>query len=130
MNIKYCPKCDRNKPLSDFYGRPTRPSGVYGYCKICFNIENDKRRIALKNKAIIYKGSKCIRCNLTFPETPQFIFDFHHRDPSTKNINWTGIRKHGWKKIKEEIDKCDLVCANCHRYIEYSDDPRFKNGEI
>lgn len=81
----------------------------------------------LKNKAIIYKGSKCIRCGLSFPETPQFIFDFHHRNPSTKG-DWTSIRKWGWTRIQVEIDKCDLLCANCHRYVEYGDDPRFKIG--
>lgn len=125
METKYCPKCETEKSLSEFYGRPNRPSGVYGYCKICFNVENDKRRIALKNKAIIYKGSKCMRCGISYPETPSFIFDFHHRDPSTKEKNWTSIRKHGWEKIQKEIDKCDLLCSNCHRYAHYGEDERF-----
>lgn len=125
MNTKYCPKCSTEKSTDDFYKRPERPGGFYGYCKICFNKENDKRRIALKDKAIIYKGSSCVRCGLKFPEAPQFLFDFHHIDPSTKNKEWTSIRKHGWKRIKEEIDKCVLVCSNCHRYIEYGSDERF-----
>lgn len=118
MSTKLCPKCNTVKSHSEFYTHATRADGLYGYCKSCFNTENDKRRIMLKCRAIVYKGSKCVRCELSYPETPHYIFDFHHRDPSTKN-GWTGIRKHGWKKIQAEIEKCDLVCANCHRHIEY-----------
>ncbi len=45
--------------------------------------------------------------------------DFHHVDPSTKEF---GVSNKGmtrsWEKIKAELDKCILVCANCHREIE------------
>ncbi len=118
METLYCPKCQKDKPKDNFYKRPERPTGYYGYCKLCFNIENDKRRLALKEKAIIYKGSKCVRCGLAFPETPQFIFDFHHRNKEEKG-DWSSIRKKKWALLKLEIDKCDLLCANCHRYVEY-----------
>lgn len=120
MKTKLCPKCNQTKNVSEFYSCKTRADGTYGYCKVCFNAQNNKRRIALKEKAIIYKGGKCmgVNCKNSFPEMPICIFDFHHRDPSTKG-DWTSIRKHGWEKIKLEIDKCDLLCANCHRIVEY-----------
>ena len=44
--------------------------------------------------------------------------DFHHLDPNKKSF---GLSKkgltHSWEKIKSEIDKCILVCANCHREL-------------
>ena len=120
MNEKFCPKCETIKPVSEFYKHDTRKDGLYGYCKTCFNTQNDQRRIDLKAKAILYKGGKCMGtgCDKSFPQMPMCIFDFHHRDPNTKG-DWTSIRKHGWEKIKTEIDKCDLLCANCHRIVEY-----------
>lgn len=118
MKTKFCPKCRTNKPISYFYNCHSKPDGLYGWCKVCFNLKNNSRRDELKEKAIIYKGGKCIRCGLTFPQTPSFIFDFHHIDPSTKEA-WKSIRKWGWERIQREVDKCVLVCSNCHRYLEY-----------
>lgn len=116
--MKFCPKCQEEKLETEFYKCKSRKDGLYGYCKSCFNASNDKRRDLLKEKAILYKGGECIRCHLKYPETPAFIFDFHHRDPTTKE-QWESIRKWGWERIRIEIDKCDLVCSNCHRFIEY-----------
>ena len=118
MPTKLCPKCQTTKSTQEFYSDPKRKDGLYGYCKQCFDSINEARRDALKSKAIIYKGSKCQRCKIPYPETPSCVFDFHHRDPSTK-IDWTGIRRWGWQRIQQEIDKCDLLCANCHRIVEY-----------
>ena len=45
-------------------------------------------------------------------------FEFHHLDPSKKEF---GISEKGytrsWKKVQEELDKCRLICANCHREL-------------
>jgi hypothetical protein len=75
-----------------------------------------KRRRVIKLKAIKYKGGKCICCG--YNQHPG-VLDFHHLDQSTKEF---GIGTRGytrsWEKIKAELDKCILVCANCHREIE------------
>lgn len=118
METKLCPKCHIDKPTSDFYKNHRRPDGLYGYCKNCFNIVNDKRRIDLKIKAVIYKGSKCVRCKISYPENPYYIFDFHHINPLIKG-DWSSIRKKKWEILKIELDKCHLVCCMCHRHIQY-----------
>ena len=87
-------------------------------CKKC-NVEAvSKRRKTLRAKAIEYKGGKCKKCG--YNKCPAAL-DFHHRDPSTKSF---GISSKGmtrsFEKIKEELDKCDLICANCHREIHYT----------
>jgi len=68
---------------------------------------------------IEYKGGKCDRCLLKFDQDNYFLFDFHHLDPSIKDPNFGRIKFQNWNRIKDEIDKCVLVCANCHRIIHY-----------
>jgi hypothetical protein len=75
-----------------------------------------KRRRKIKTLAIEYKGGKCQVCGyIKYPGG----LDFHHLDPSEKEF---GIGDKGytrsWEKVKDELDKCILVCANCHREIE------------
>ena len=49
------------------------------------------------------------------------VLEFHHRDPGTKkeNISKMVIDGFGREKILKEIDKCDVLCANCHRILHY-----------
>lgn len=73
----------------------------------------------LKVKAIEYKGGACQKCGYN-----KYIgaLEFHHLDPAQKDF---GISEKGhtrsWEKIKNELDKCILVCANCHREIHSED---------
>lgn len=74
-----------------------------------------KRRKLLRQKSIEYKGGKCIICG--YDKCDQ-VLEFHHIDGSIKD---SGISAKGytrsWEKVKKELDKCILVCANCHREI-------------
>lgn len=74
-----------------------------------------KRRRTLKLKAIEYKGGMCVCCGYTGHPG---VLDFHHLDASTKEFS-IGLKGYtrSWDKIREELDKCILVCANCHREI-------------
>lgn len=81
-----------------------------------------KRIHKFKKELIILCGSKCSCCGFPFDGECTCIFDFHHRNPEDKlfNINNCSLGRHGKKKILEEIKKCDLLCANCHRIIHWS----------
>ena len=74
-----------------------------------------------KNKvsAILYKGGKCSICGISYNGENASIFDYHHLDPSIKDANVSTMLKGKslTDKMKNEIDKCVLVCANCHRLI-------------
>jgi hypothetical protein len=74
-----------------------------------------KRRRRLKELAIERKGGKCTFCGYS---KCNGALDFHHIDESTKEFSLSvrGLTR-SWKKIEEEIDKCLLVCSNCHREI-------------
>jgi 5-methylcytosine-specific restriction endonuclease McrA len=75
-----------------------------------------KRRRKVKTMAINYKGGKCQICGYV---KFQGALDLHHIDPKTKlfAISDKGYTR-SWEKVKAELDKCILLCANCHREIE------------
>lgn len=114
---KYCPKCEKNKKISDFYKRTSkgRKHNTGGYCKECSNAYHTERVKNVKIKMIEYKGGKCERCELKLKDTHYSVFEFHHLDPKTKDINFAKIKYQKWEVIQKEIDKCALLCANCHR---------------
>ena len=58
----------------------------------------------------------CLHCGFNFDGKPECC-DFHHKDPSTKRHNVAQMLNHNCKRIKEEIDKCIAICANCHRIL-------------
>ena len=80
------------------------------------NVERvtNKRR-QLKEKAVDYKGGKCCKCDYS---KCIGALEFHHTDPNEKDFSMSvqGYTR-SWEKIKKELDKCILVCANCHREI-------------
>lgn len=76
-------------------------------------------RRLIKNKAIMSKGSRCYCCKNTFPNS---VYDFHHLNPAEKDFalgDKTSTTK--WALIEKELEKCILVCANCHRMIHSGD---------
>ena len=84
-------------------------------CASCRVDAVQKRRNKVKKLAVDYKGGKCSKCGY---EKCIAALEFHHVEPQHKDFS---ISKDGstrsWEKIKNEIDKCILVCANCHREI-------------
>jgi len=74
-----------------------------------------KRRKLLRQKAINLLGGKCVICGYS---RDIHALDFHHIDESTKKF---GLSDRGmtrsWEKTKNEVLKCVLLCANCHREI-------------
>jgi hypothetical protein len=75
----------------------------------------DYRR-RLKARAIAYKGGKCVLCGYC---KCNGALEFHHLSRSSKTF---GLSKKGmirsWPSIEKELDKCVLICANCHREVE------------
>lgn len=74
-------------------------------------------RHAFKLRCIRYKGGKCQRCGYA---RCLAALSFHHRDRTQKSFTISRTRW-GWKKVKAEIDKCDLLCANCHMEQEWKE---------
>ncbi len=73
-----------------------------------------KRRQKIKLMAIDYKGGKCQLCG--YNKYPGAL-DLHHIDSKSFGISHKGYAR-SWERTRMELDKCILVCANCHREIE------------
>lgn len=73
-------------------------------------------RQKLKTKAVEYKGGKCKRCGYN---SNIKALQFHHRNPDEKEFSINGLAMK-WEKVVIELDKCELLCANCH--IEVHDE--------
>ena len=58
------------------------------------------------------KSVPCMDCGQTYP---YYVMDFDHRDPAVKDKNVSQLLSYGWKRFLAEIEKCDVVCSNCHR---------------
>jgi hypothetical protein len=87
------------------------PSGSWR-CKRCRVDAVRKRRNKLKLLAVEYKGGKCKRCG--YNKCTRAL-EFHHLDPNEKDFGITakGFTR-SWEKTKIELDKCIMLCANCH----------------
>ena len=70
-----------------------------------------------KQKCVEYKGGKCINCGYNKCIA---ALQFHHRDPDQKDfgLSYKGMPR-SWEKCQKELDKCDLLCANCHFEVHH-----------
>lgn len=59
--------------------------------------------------------NRCVRCGENRPE----CLTFHHRDPLEKEFRLSDCGSVPFNEVLAEIDKCDLVCANCHMSLHY-----------
>jgi len=133
--MKTCSTCKISKFEEDFNKRTLKKSVILqASCKSCnaaYNkkhyevnkksyIEGNKARINRTKKLLFeYKAkTPCMDCGGRYPH---FCMDFDHRDPETKLFNVSVLAHRGGKqKLLDEMAKCDLVCANCHRIRTFS----------
>lgn len=75
-----------------------------------------QRSITRKQKLVSMLGGKCLNCGYS---KSLRALDFHHLDPSKKEIRLDSRKLAGssWKRILKEVEKCVLLCANCHREV-------------
>jgi len=110
LGTKPCPHCGNTKELCDFYMVSGR---VGSWCKQCMCRQVIERQHKFKRAALTYLGGVCSVCGYYKCSA---ALEFHHPNPADKtdNINKL-IRKKLSTAAKCELDKCIILCANCHR---------------
>jgi len=81
-------------------------------CKKCSDERVNAHRRKKKQWCIDYLGGKCQACGYN-----KFsgALEFHHRDPSQKEFQFSQYQRTTYERLKQELDKCDLLCSNCHK---------------
>ena len=101
-----CARCRRIKEKTRNLARGLTARG---------RIRCQKRPSAKDQYLQLKRGMVCVRCG--FSAHPECL-DFHHRDPASKTFTISkkvGDVKH--ETLLAEIEKCDVLCANCHRMV-------------
>ncbi len=104
--VRACRTCGRNFHYSREKGHTL---SICNSC--CAGVARDR----LKVRCLEYLGGSCVRCG--YNRCVEAL-EFHHRTPESKLFGISGAYTRRWDAVRQELDKCDLVCANCHREIE------------
>lgn len=85
----------------------------------CHAVYMNKYRLAKRKTAIEMLGDRCGDCGKTFHPA---CYDFHHKDPSQKDDHVSILIRNNRKleTILEEVAKCELLCACCHRIRHFT----------
>lgn len=131
MCMKLCTSCDRTLPFEKFSRNKAKKDGYQTVCKECkkhYNktyyiktkdIHNPKRherreryRKELRERYFnLLKSLSCIDCGIS----DWRVIEFDHMRDKVDNISHMVRTCRPWSVILEEIDKCEPVCANCHK---------------
>jgi hypothetical protein len=103
-----CTNCHRIRTWQRHQARPPAAPGASRYL--------DRKRTNWRRQATILDRCRAVPCSDCGERYPPCAMDFDHRDPSTKRAAVTGmIGRASTQRLLDEIAKCDIVCANCHR---------------
>lgn len=124
--LKKCYKCKIDQDIANFAINRSKKDGLNAQCRVCQSVL--RKDHYLRNKKKIYTQIKeyqssirkyiqeykantpCKDCNQKYP---YYVMDFDHlRD---KKFQISVAHNKGFLVLQEEISKCELVCANCHR---------------
>lgn len=118
MQTKICTKCGKEYSIEEFNWRDKKKGSRRSECKYCHS-KYMRDKYAQKQKTVqeLKKDSCCAKCG----DTREYILDYHHIDPSIKENTVARLvsNSYGMDKVLAEIDKCILLCANCHREFHY-----------
>lgn len=115
--MKKCSKCNIEKPKTEFHKNGFDQLGnqrFRGYCKQCAN-KLESLRYQKKKDYINSKKTKCLKCG----DDRFYLLDFHHKERENKDFTICQYKKGNLKLIQLEIDKCIVLCANCHREFHF-----------
>jgi hypothetical protein len=111
-DLYYCPKCQRWKHFRQF---KSRLEGAIP-CLSC-SIKPPKHTSFIQRNRSWVARYKALRGCLLCREQDPVCLDLHHVDPSEKDTDVARLLATSMKKIRCEVAKCIVICANCHRRL-------------
>ena len=119
--LKECRYCHKKYPEKDFGVAATLPDRVYRRHKCRYCYRETKRDLIRRHRAWLEQYKKQRKCE-SCGNSDFRVLDFHHKDLKNKDFNISDFRyRAGFKKLQEEVEKCTLLCANCHRIVHYEE---------
>lgn len=119
MEIKKCTKCGRELPLDNFHWRNKAKGTRRSECKDCHNGQMHENY--LKKKEQVNKIKQELGCQKCGYNKCLEVLEFHHKNPQEKETTIAQMIYHHYsqEQIKQEMDKCVILCANCHREFHF-----------
>lgn len=138
---KRCSACKVYLPVERFHLNRSHSDGLASYCKECtkaasrrhyeqnkqsyFDRNQEVRRRQKERLLDLKKNTPCHDCGQKFHP---FIMEFDHFDPANKLFSIGKSGRVSDKQLREEMAKCNLVCANCHKlrtFRRHQQNPRY-----
>lgn len=116
--MKQCISCKQIKSLSEFYtnGKYHNKQKYKPNCKICCTLE---RKTIVEAKRLAIEASFGMTCTICGYDRCSAALEFHHIDPNAKEYSPSNLINDATplKTVFAELEKCVLLCANCHREV-------------
>lgn len=116
--MKNCNVCNETKELTEFYSNGLW-KGKKKYKPSCKSCEYEKDMLRYMKIVKNFYGS--LSCKLCGYDKNFAALDLHHVDPSAKEHQVSVMRNHSEEVIIKELEKCILICSNCHRELHFTD---------
>lgn len=135
--MKVCSKCKTSKDESEYFFKNKKINRLHAQCKSCYKLHRqgyytehynkyrdqyllrgkkrrEKMRFEFRSNMLEYLSNKaCLDCG----ENDIRVLELDHISPKNKKFTISQSVKLGysWSKVKLELKKCRILCANCHK---------------
>lgn len=118
METKICSKCGKELPIDQFNWRDKKKGTRRAECKICHSSYMKQKYQEKKNIVQELKSQcRCAKCG----DNRGYVLEYHHVNPEEKENTIARLTSNNYTldKVYDEIQKCIVLCANCHREFHY-----------
>ncbi len=119
--VKICLTCSLTLPITEFRSNGFTPNGTSKTKPNCKSCETEKIKKQFYNRLHEAVGGKeNMKCSSCGYNKCHAALEFHHTDHTQKDVGVGHMRNYSPEKIKQEVSKCIILCANCHKELHYN----------
>ncbi len=110
--MKKCYRCGESKPKSFFSKNKSKSDKLNSECKKCDYAINQEKVAKNQQKIMEFlTENPCVLCG----EKNVLVLEFDHLRDKKHNVGYMVSQAFSWRSIRKEIEKCQVLCSNCHR---------------